>query len=101
PHALIVQPGPNADPASPCLAGWGWPERKTWPETWNRFVDELWGSADSAAALEGLFLRCSWSWSSEDFAQNLERLFDFIWAQRQSIVASGLFEGLEADVKAL
>jgi len=34
-------PGAGADPASPCLAGWNWADRKRCPAVWSGFVEGL------------------------------------------------------------
>ncbi len=91
----------SADPCSPCLAGWDWPARQRCPELWNGFVDELCASSKPLIALEGLILRCSYSWSAAEYKRNLFHLQDFVRQQFESIAASGLDKKLAEDLQTL
>src|SRR5205085_1361932 len=77
--------GAQADLASPCLTGWKWQDRKRASEVWGRFMDELARSKDPVTISEGLYLRCSYSWSEEEYERNLKVLLDYLWEQREKI----------------
>ena len=91
----------SADQCSPCLAGWDWETRQRCPELWRGFIDKLCASPKPTIQLEGLILRCSYSWSDADFKSNLSRLQDFIRQQIDIIVDAGLGDKLAGDVQTL
>jgi hypothetical protein len=88
----------EADLSRPCLAGWKWETRKHWMQAWNKFVDELCASADPSVKLEGLYLRCSWSWASSDFADRFEELVRHVSQNREKILDAHLDELLIRDI---
>jgi hypothetical protein len=51
--------------------------------------------------LEGLFLRCSYSWSGADYKRNLSRLLDFVREQFDTIAAVHSDENLTKDLETL
>jgi hypothetical protein len=62
--------------ANPCLTGWTWEDRQRCTAVWQGFIDELCNSPNPQTLLEGLILRWSYSWSDEDFEQNLNAFMD-------------------------
>jgi hypothetical protein len=89
---------PNADLASPCLAGWTWPERRRCPGVWKSFIDESCHSAKPLISLEGQILRCSYSWSEADFESNLTALLAYARSQLEAIDSAGESDGLLKDL---
>jgi len=92
---------PPANPANPCFTGWTWNDRQRCPVVWSSFIDELCGSTQPLIRLEGLVLRCSYSWSEADFEQNLEILLGFVQQQRVAIAAADLDGRLPDDLNTM
>jgi TolB-like protein len=95
------QASERADQCSPCLAGWDWKTRQRCPELWRGFIDEICASPKPLIQLEGLILRCSYSWSDADFKSSVARLRDFIRQQIDADAVAGLDEKLAKDLQAL
>lgn len=91
----------HADLASPCLAGWKWGDRKRCPALWSDFVDEVCQSTNVLFQLEGRYLRCSYSWSEDDYERNLKQLLDFAWDQRDALATATLDGELLCDLDTL
>jgi hypothetical protein len=91
----------SADECSPCLAGWDWKTRQRCPDLWRGFIDELCASPKLPVQLEGLVLRCSYSWSDAEFKSNLSRLEEFIRQQLDTLADAGIDKNLARDLQTL
>ncbi|MDB6023680.1 MAG: Calcium-binding EF-hand-containing protein, partial [Pedosphaera sp.] len=96
-----VEPSARVGLSNPCLTGWDWETRRRCPALWSGFIDELCNTPKPWIRLEGLMLRCSYSWSGEDFERNLTQLLDFSKAQLDAVATVGLDEKLVADLQTL
>ena len=89
------------DPASPLLAGWKWDDRKRWTQVWEGFVDQQCASTNPLVALEGRYLRCSFTWSGEDYERELRELLQSVLQQREALAKENLLEAWLVDLRRL
>ena len=87
------------DPASPCLAGWKWEDRRRWPKVWTGFVDSLCASTDVRTRFEGKYIRCSGQWSSKAYLSDLKDLLGFVEENAETLVVADAEQSLLKDLK--
>jgi hypothetical protein len=89
------------DPASPCLAGWRWEDRRRCPEVWNQFVDSLCASTNRQLQFEGRYIRCSGHWSTVEYQADLALLLQFAETNAESLTEADPSAMLLKDLKEL
>jgi hypothetical protein len=94
-------PAGNLTQASPPLGGWAWAERKRSPDVWQQFIEALSTDPQPLNQIEGRYLRCSSTWTPEDFERRLGELLESAAAQWPIVVQSNRQAGWLRDLKAL